>query len=122
MIKGLSYPLQIGQSGRFLVKEEDDKIRQNLEQIANTSLRERFNEPNNGTVTFDALFRIEDANIRTTIVELLQNAFNQQEPRVICKVIEQRSRENTLEGKLVFDVTYIRKDTRTAQRISIEVR
>lgn len=116
-LSGLKFPLQINSFGRFALATENEKIRQNLERIASTAIRERWYEPNMGTIGYDALFRALTAQTANQIATLVQEAINEQEPRVLAQVRAQKDQER--EGKLVLTVLYVRKDNKTKQTVDI---
>lgn len=118
MISGLKFPLTITSLGRFATTTEDDKIQQNLERIANTALRERWMEPNMGTVGYSALFRNVNNDTMNQIKKLVQEAINEQEPRVSAKII---GHGESTTGKIYFDIYYVRRDIDQAGQLRIEV-
>lgn len=118
-LSGLKFPLQINSFGRFAIVTEGEKIRQNLERIAGTALRERWYEPNMGTVGYEALFRALDAQTANQISTLVQEAINAQEPRVLAKVSHRDDKLD--EGELTLRVLYVRKDNKSKATLDILV-
>lgn len=110
-ISGLKYPLEINSLGRFAVIDESEKLLQNMRMIANTALRERWYEPNYGSTGYSALFANISTDTMQMVARLVQDAINELEPRVQAQIVPATTVE---EGTMVFDIRWIRKDTRTA--------
>jgi phage baseplate assembly protein W len=117
-ISGLEFPLRISRNGAFAVVEENTKIRQNLERIANTALRERFYEPNMGSVGYKTLFRNQTESTASAIASLVAAAIAEQENRVVAKVA---SVTDSDEGTLELRIQYYRIDTREVDSFGIRV-
>lgn len=117
-ISGLKFPLQVSSLGRFALSQDGDKFRQNLQCIASTALRERWYEPNMGTVGYQLLFR-NVANSQSEIVNLLKTAFAQQEPRVVIRGV--RTELDDEGSGLHVIVTYIRKDIQVIEVFDFEL-
>lgn len=120
-ISGLKFPIKINSAGRFEVASEDDKIQQNIERITNTAIRERFMEPNMGTVGYSLLFRNATSNLVTTAVKLIKDAIVEQEPRVVADVRSLGTEGSDGSTVLSVNVQYIRKDRRELGSFTMEV-
>ena len=121
-ISGLKFPLTVNEAGRHETVEEDEKIQQNIESIANTSINERFMEPNMGTVGYRLLFRNINSTTATTISSLIQDAIVEQEPRVLARVTPgDTSFVESEEASLPININYRRKDLKQANSFVMEV-
>ena len=121
-ISGLKFPLTVNEAGRHETVEEDEKIQQNIESIANTSINERFMEPNMGTVGYRLLFRNINSTTATTIASLIQDAIVEQEPRVLARVTPgDTSFVESEEASLPININYRRKDLKQANSFVMEV-
>lgn len=120
-ISGLKFPLEITGAGRFSVIEEDNKLQQNIERITNTSIKERFMEPNMGTVGYSLLFRNVTSNSVSTAAKLIQDAIVEQEPRVVSSVQPLGTEDKNGNSRLAVSVQYIRKDKKEVNIFNVEV-
>lgn len=121
-ISGLKFPLTVNEAGRHETVEEDEKIQQNIEAIANTSINERLMEPNMGTVGYRLLFRNINSTTATTIASLIQDAIVEQEPRVLARVTPGQEDFLSSEGSsLPININYRRKDLKQANSFIMEV-
>ena len=83
---GLSFPLKPNRLGRLGTISGTAKIQQNLEQIVNTSFRERAFEDAIGSYGVSLLFKNRDESALLTIAFLLEKSLNEMEPRATSKV------------------------------------
>ena len=120
IISGLAFPLEITSLGRFAIAEDDEKIKQNLRRIAATALRERWYEPNMGTVGYSLLFRNVDETKLLTIVKLVQDAIVEQEPRVQATVSYEEDTTGSL-STMYIRIQYFRRDIQKFNEVLVEL-
>lgn len=107
-ISGLKFPLQIV-NGRFAIAVEEDKLEQNLRRIVSTTLfKDRWYEPNMGSVGYSAVFRNATVSTMNNMAADMKAAINEQEPRVIASVSPDTIAST--DGLLVFNITYQRRE------------
>ena len=107
-ISGLKFPIQIV-NGRFAVVTEEDKLEQNIRRIVSTTIiKDRWYEPNMGSVGYNAIFRNASTSTMNSMASDMRVAINEQETRVVATV--KPNFTESIDGLLIFDITYQRRD------------
>ena len=119
-MSGLRFPLEPNRLGRMNTVTGADKIQQNLEQIVNTALRERWYEEDMGSYGVSLLFQNRDSQALNQIAFLLESSLNQLEPRAVSRVTVP-AQSGTATNTLNIVVTFRVKETQASGRVVIEV-
>src|SRR5512132_498554 len=96
-MKYIDYPYQIGTNGRTGLTDEDDHIRDLIEQVLFTSPGERVNRPTFGSGLLQLVFAPNSSEVATATQFLVQGALQQWLNDVIqVEAVEVQSDDATL--------------------------
>jgi phage baseplate assembly protein W len=101
----IDYPYHIARNGRTAETDEDDHIRDMIEQVLFTSPGERVNRPTFGCGLMQMVFAPTSPEVATATQFIVQSALQQWLGTVIqVDAVEVQSQDSTLTVKVVYAV------------------
>lgn len=109
--RGWSFPPTFDKSNRQVVMVEDvEDIRQSMQILLSTSLRERVMQPEYGCNLTDLLYEPVNASLIAYIKDLVETAILYHEPRIEVQEIELKT-DQVNEGLILIAVDYVIRST-----------
>lgn len=99
--KGISFPPRIGEDGRMVWSEGPQNIRENIQVILLTDLRERLMRPGFGGGLCTFLFQPNIASTHRLIEERVRQALARWEPRIRVEQVLVQEDENDPQTAIV---------------------
>ena len=110
--KGLGFPVKVDATGKIVLSEFEDDIREAVGIILMTSMGERVMRPDFGAGLHDFVFASMSVTTMGSIQAAVQNALIQWEPRVqVLNLVVEPDQGDT--GKLLINVDYRVRATNT---------
>lgn len=111
---GWSFPPTFNQHlGQVELVSNENDIKQSLEIIITTSMKERVMRPRFGCDLKDFVFEPLDASLKTYLRDVIETAINYFEPRIEVESIRLKDSTDPLEGKLWIEIEYMIRATNT---------
>ena len=82
-IKGVSFPLRIGNNGGFVMSKDNTHIEESIVQILSTYFRERVMRPDFGTSIDRQIFEPNDVELQALIKYEIVDALSKYETRIV---------------------------------------
>jgi phage baseplate assembly protein W len=86
--RGIAFPPHVGADGRIAWSQGETNIREAIEVILRTELRERLNLPSFGAGLRTFLFEPNTVSTRQQIADRIQRALQLWEPRITVSTVE----------------------------------
>lgn len=109
--RGFSFPPKIDSAtGRFVMVEDEEDIRQSIYIILMTRMKERAMLPDFGSNLQDYIFGLPDSEFEVRINREIQDALMRYEPRIVnvSTRMDQRDLKN---GVIYFQISYLVRST-----------
>lgn len=109
--RGFAFPPRVDPStGRFLMADSEEDIRQSIYIIIMTRKKERAMLPEFGCNIHDYVFELPDSAYLSLVRREIIEALTRWEPRIIDTDVD-FDLSQMAEGKVVFDITYTVRST-----------
>ena len=109
--RGFAFPPKIDSAtGRFIMVEDEEDIRQSIYIILMTRMKERAMLPDFGCNLQDYIFALPDSDFEVKINREVQDALMKYEPRIVnvTTSIDQKELKN---GVVYFNISYLVRST-----------
>jgi Bacteriophage baseplate protein W len=118
--RGISFPPRVGADGRVAWSEGEANVREAVQVILLTELRERLRLPDFGGGLTEFLFEPNTTGTRQTIKDRIQRALAQWEPRITVESIAVDPSPNDGQSAIA-SITYRLVATQNRERVSLTV-
>lgn len=109
--RGFSFPPKIDSAtGRFVMVEDEEDIRQSIYIILMTRMKERAMLPDFGSNLQDYIFGLPDSEFEVRINREIQDALMRYEPRIVNVSIQMDQRD-LKNGVIYFQISYLVRST-----------
>lgn len=118
--RGISFPPRVGPGGRVEWSVGEDNVREGIEVILLTELRERLRQPDFGGGLKTFQFEPNNVATRRLIEDRIQKALTQWEPRIRLESIRVEEAADPFEA--IATIQYKLVATQARGRVSVNVR
>lgn len=109
--RGFAFPPQIdAATGRFVMAENEEDIRQSIYIILMTRMKERAMLPDFGSNIHDYLFGVPDSDFELKINREIQEALMKYEPRIV-NVQTEVDKKDMGKGVIYLNISYLVRST-----------
>ena len=119
--RGISFPPRVGADGRVAFSEGEQNVRECIEIVLRTELRERLQLPKFGAGLGRFLFEPNTTTTRRTIQDRIEKALGAWEPRIALQSVTVDADGDDPESATAV-VTYRLVATQAVERVSLSVR
>ena len=115
--RGFSFPPKIDSAtGRFVMVEDEEDIRQSIYIILMTRMKERAMLPDFGSNLQDYIFGLPDSEFEVRINREIQDALMRYEPRIVNVSIQMDQRD-LKNGVIYFQISYLVRSTNNPNKL-----
>ena len=118
--RGISFPPRVGPDGRIVWSEGQDNVRESIQVILMTNLRERMRLPEFGGSLSTFLFEPNNPTTHHLMEDRIQNALTLWEPRIVVESVQVDQDPSDREAAIA-TINYKLVATQAHERVTLNV-
>jgi uncharacterized protein len=118
--RGISFPPRVGPDGRIVWSEGQDNVRESIQVILMTNLRERMRLPEFGGGLSTFLFEPNNPTTHHLMEDRIQNALTLWEPRIVVETVQVDQDPDDPNGAIA-TINYKLVATQAHERVTLNV-
>jgi uncharacterized protein len=118
--RGISFPPRVGPDGRIVWSEGQDNVRESIQVILMTNLRERMRLPEFGGGLTNFLFEPNNPTTHHLMEDRIQSALTLWEPRIVVEAVQVDQDPGDSDGAIA-TINYKLVATQARERVTLNV-
>jgi len=118
--RGISFPPRVGPDGRIVWSEGQDNVRESIQVILMTNLRERMRLPEFGGGLSTFLFEPNNPTTHHLMEDRIQSALTLWEPRIVVEAVQVDQDPGDSDGAIA-TIDYKLVATQARERVTLNV-